>query len=275
MLGPFHRVPVIYDYLISHDNLTFEEVRDLALNISTTDSFVYTKFYKSWGGNPWDFVSDDFSAAVHANSTETRLAALSLLEDWDGHFVAGGESEWVSGTNRADAWILMDAWIREVIRLTFEDELETVTMIWDEEHLKKNLRMLFDVLLHGLAGESSGIVNNYNWFQKLSDPTAPQTAYDIIVKALDNVLDTLGNQPWGRNKRGVIEHKHDIFGTVHTTPLASRSLYAQCVEFDSSGPVRIESLFPMGQSGDIFSPHFRSMNKLFDAFEHRPFPLFD
>ena len=275
MLGPFHRAPVIYDYLISHDNLTFEEIRDLALSISTTDSFVYSKFYKGWGGHPWDFVSDDFSAAVHANSTETRLTALSLLADWDGHAVAGGESEWVSGTDRADAWILMDAWIREVIRLTFEDELETVTMIWDEEHLKKNLRMLFDVLLHGLAGESSGIVNNYNWFQNLSDPTAPQTAYDIIVKALDNVLDTLGNQPWGRNKRGVIEHKHDIFGTVHTTPLASRSTYAQCVEFDSSGPVRIESLFPMGQSGDIFSPHFRSMNKLFDAFEHRPFPLFD
>ena len=47
------------------------------------------------------------------------------------------------------------------------------------------------------------------------------------------------------------------------------------VELDSTGPIRIESLFPMGESGNIFSPHFRSMNKLFDSFEHRPFPLFD
>lgn len=268
IFGPCHRAQVIHDYLISHDNLTFEEVRDLALNIATTDSFGY-------GGNPWDFVSDDFSAAVHANPTETRVDALTLCEDWDGHFVAGGESEWVSGRHRADAWMLMDAWIREVIRLTFEDELSTVTMIWEDPHLTWHRGLLFNVLFHGLAGESSGIVNNYNWFQNLSDPTAPQTAYDIIVEALDNVLDTLGNRPWGRNERGVIKHNHDIFGKVHTTPFASRSTYAHCVEFDSSGPVRIESFFPMGESGNIFSPHFRSMKKLFDSFEHRVFPLFD
>ena len=118
-------------------------------------------------------------------------------------------------------------------------------------------------------------MNKYNWFQNLSDVAAPQTAEDIIVVALDNVLDTLGDQPWGKNARGVIEHKHQIFGTVHTTPFASRANYAQCVEYDSSGPVRIESVFHMGESGNILSPHFRSMNKLFDAFEYRSFPLFD
>jgi penicillin amidase len=260
---------VIYDYLINHDNLTFEDVRNLALNIATTDT------PRTWigngGGNPWKFAEDDFSAAVHANSTEAREAALTLLEDWDGHFVAGGESEWVSGTDRADAWVLMDAWLREVIRLTFEDELDTANITY-EDHSEL---LLFNVFLHGLAGESSGVVNQYNWLQNLSDAAAPQTADDIIVVALDNVLDALGNQPWGKNARGVIEHKHDIFGTVHTTPFASRATYAQCVEFDPSGPVRIESLFPMGQSGNIFSPDFRSMNKLFDSFEHRPFPLFD
>jgi penicillin amidase len=47
------------------------------------------------------------------------------------------------------------------------------------------------------------------------------------------------------------------------------------VEFGSSGPVYIESLFPMGESGNIFNPHFWSMIKLFDSFEHRTFPLFD
>ena len=38
-LGPAHRAQVIDDYLATHDDLTFEEVRDLALNIATTDSF--------------------------------------------------------------------------------------------------------------------------------------------------------------------------------------------------------------------------------------------
>jgi len=264
MFGPFQRAHVIHDYLLSHDNLTFEDVRDLAINIASTNSF-------GSGGNPWKFVEDAFSAVVHANATEDRLAALALLEDWDGHFVSGGESEWVSGTDCADAWILMDLWIRVVIRLTFEDELATATMTYEDQ----SELLLFNVLLHGLAGESSGIVNNYNWFQNISDPTAPQTANDIIIKALDNVLDYLEDRPWGTGKRGEIEHRHGIFGKLHTTPFASRSTYAHCVEFDSSGPVRIESFFPMGESGNIFSPHFRSMTKLFDSFEHRPFPLFD
>jgi len=135
--------------------------------------------------------------------------------------------------------------------------------------------VLFNVLLHGLAGESSGIVNNYNWFQNLSDSTTPQNADAIIVQALDNVLGELGDKPWGENARGVIEYRHDIFGEVHTTPFASRSTYGHCVEFGPSGPVRIESFFPLGESGNILSPHFLSMAELFDAFEHRPFPLFD
>ena len=38
--GPAHRAQVIVDYLDTHDDLTFEEMRDLALNIATTDSFM-------------------------------------------------------------------------------------------------------------------------------------------------------------------------------------------------------------------------------------------
>ena len=273
--GKFHRGHVIHDYLINNDNLTFEDMKSLALNIATTDSFGY-------GGNPWKFVKDYFSAAVLAKSSETRENALFIMEEWDGHFVAGGVSELVSGKHRADAWVLMDAWIREVIRLTFEDELETIPVIWDLEEKEGDetfsryiTTLLFNVFLNGIVEESSGIVNNYNWFQNQSDQAAPQNADDIIVKALDNVLENLGNRPWGRNKRGVIEHKHLLLGTVHTTPFASRSNYAQFVEYDATGPVRIDSVFHMGESGNIFSPHFRSMNKLFDSFEYRPFPLFD
>jgi len=268
--GPFFRAHVIHDYLISHDNLTFEDVRDLAINIATTNS-PETWYGLTGGGNPWKFVEDDFSAVVRANSTEAREDALALLEEWDGHFVAGGKSKWVSGRDHADAWVLMGAWLDEVLRLTFEDELDTASMTYEDQYQF----LLFNVFLHGFAGESSAIVNKYNWFQNLSDPSAPQTADDIIVEALDNALETLGRKPWGKNVRGVIEHKHQIFGTVHTTPFSSRSTYAQCVEFDSTGPIRIESLFPMGESGNIFSRHFRSMNKLYDSFEHRPFPLFD
>ena len=86
----------------------------------------------------------------------------------------------------------MDAWIKEVLRLTFE-ELDPASL-----PTAKNNLVLFNVLLHGLT--PGGIDNYYDWF-KNADPLTPQTANAIIVKALDNTLVTLGVQPWGTNKR--------------------------------------------------------------------------
>jgi len=270
--GPFHRAHVIHDYLNTHNNLAFDDVRNLALNIATTDSF-------GSGGNPWKFVDSYFTTLVEANPTAERTAALAVMAGWDGHFVAGGESEWAWGTDRSDAWVLMNDWIREVIRLTFEDELGS----------GESTANLFNVLLHSLPGTT--LNNRYNWFQNLSDGSAPQTLDDIILEALDNVLAELGARPWGAGARGEINFNHPVLetfgaGLVHTMPRSSRSTYAQCVEFGPDGPVRIESMLPLGESGDIqtgpllfftpvFDPHFLSMTEVFDGFVHRPFPLFD
>jgi penicillin amidase len=269
--GPFNRAHVVDDFIRNNDNLTFEDLRDLAINIATTDSW-------EGGGNPWKFVKDDFVAAVtNAGPTPDQLDALALLAAWDGHFVAGGESEWAWGTDRADAWILMDAWIREVIRLTFEDELGPVGLFESQP-----THILFNVLLRGLAGTSAGLPWNYeHWFEN-ADPTAPQTAEAIIVQALDTVLAGLGDRPWGSNARGVIPYVHAMIGPVHEMPFSSRSTYGHCVEYWHWGPVRIESMFPLGESGNIlmggtgpeFDEHFFSMIPVFDDFSHRPFPLF-
>jgi len=270
--GPFHRAHVVNEYLSTHNNLTFDDVRNLALRIASTESF-------GGGGNPWKFVESHFTAVVNADPTTDRLAALDILAAWDGHFVDGGEAAWADGPDRADGWILMDKWIREVIRLTFEDELLEV----------KDHYTLFNVLLHALPGTT--LNNNYNWFQNLSDAGAPQTSDAIILAALDTVLVDLGSRSWGTNKRGEHIFKHPLLVLTGSTevrriPRSSRSTYAQCVEYDSSGPIRIESMFPLGQSGfistgflGIFSPiydeHFFSMTDAYDNFDHRPFPLFD
>jgi penicillin amidase len=178
----------------------------------------------------------------------------------------------------------MDKWLREVIRLTFQDELGSDL---DNE-------TLFNVLLHGLPWSDHGlpgtaITNKYNWFQNLSDQTAPHTADAIILKALDNVLTGLGAQPWGTNARGQITFNDPVLaqlgnGVVHTMPFSSRSTYAQCIEYGSNGPVRIESMFPLGESGTVyaepvmipvFDPYFLGMTDVFDGFVFRPFPLFN
>ena len=278
--GPFHRTHAIYDYfdakLDKGGKVSFNEVRDLALNIATTDSF-------GRGGNPWQFVADDFTKAVKKSGMNSVYKDyLKLLGHWDGHFVAGGQENWVAGTDRADAWILMDRWIKRVLELTFTDELGVLNSD-GQLILNESKNLLFNVLLHGL-GSYSGIENNYNWFANTIDPAAPQTPKAIIVAALGDVVADLGDQPWGLGKRRVITFDHSLLGTVWSMPFASRSTYAHCVAYGSSGPYRIESMFPLGESGDIrigdlggpvFDDNFFSMTPYFDNFLYRDFPLFD
>ncbi len=278
--GPFHRAHVVEDYLSTHENLTFEEVRDLALNIATTDSF-------GGGGNTWSFVDDAFKAAVDANSSPDRDAAIAMLDAWDGHFVAGGPAAWRFGPDRADAWVLQDAWIKEVIRLTFEDEYAAAGM--DYTHEKTH--MLFNVLLRALAGGDAALPVYYNWFQDKLASGKPTTPNEIVVLALDNVMAEMGLGPYGA-ERGVIWFGLPLlanlldpaFAQIHSIPFSSRSTYAQVVEMGENGPVRIESMFPVGANGNlwfdgfiypVFDPSYFAMAPFYDPFLPRPFPLFD
>ncbi|MCU0304770.1 MAG: penicillin acylase family protein [Thermoanaerobaculales bacterium] len=270
--GRFHRAHVIDEYLAANDDLSYEQIRDLALNIATTDSF-------GSGGNTWPFVADAFSAAVAADPTPSRQAAVDMIDAWDGHFVAGGPAEWRFGTLRADAWVLQDAWIREMIRLTFEDEFTTAGLSFSSQ----STFILFNVLVRMLDGPDATLPVLNNWFADRSGSGKPTTAGELIVLALDNVLGTIGSGGYNA-PRGEIVYTHQIFGEIWRTPFSSRSTYAHCVEFDSSGPVRIESMFPLGESGEVlpnqygqasFNPHFFSMIPAFDPFMPRPFPLFD
>jgi len=280
-LGPAHRARVIEDYLSTHDNLTFEEVRDLALNIATTDSFG-DENSDAGGGNPWTFVADDFTAAVAANSTPDRDAAIAMLEAWDGHRVAGGPAAWRFGTEAADAWALQSWWIQEVLRITFEDEFRAAGMTWFDEG---PLGLYFNVLIRALAGGTL-----HDWFQDMAGTgDKPVGAEAIIIRALDNVIEHQGLGPYGV-PRGYDYYAHALLGAldpafnaIHRTPKAARSAYAHVVEYGEDGPVRIESMFQLGESGAMFfngtltptfDPNNFSMAPFYDTWTPRPFPLF-
>jgi penicillin amidase len=272
--GPWHRAHVVDEYLSAHDDLTFEEVRDLALNIATTDSL-------TGGGNTWSFVADAFTAAVAANPSEDRDAAIAMLDAWDRHFVAGGPSEWRFGAYKADSYLLQDWWVKEVLRITFEDEFAMAGMNWEDQPIS----ILYNVLLRALAGQTY-----YDWFQdKRGTGDKPTGAEAIIVRALDNVIEHAGLGPYNE-PRGTIAYEHGVLGLVpilgdiyDQTPYSRRSTYAHVVEYDMNGPLRIESMFPLGESGAMyyngtlspsFDPNFFSMVPVFDPFMPRPFPLF-
>jgi len=174
--------------------------------------------------------------------------------------------------------VLQDAWIKEVMRLTFEDEFMMAGMDYDDQRMTVN----FNVLLRALD-PGSALPTYYNWFQDKSGSGKPTTANGIIVLALDNVMAEMGLGPYNA-ERGAIVYRHPIFGEFWRTPFSSRSTYAHCVEFDMNGPARIESMFPLGESGalyfngyttPVFDPNFFSMVPAYDPFMPRSFPLFD
>ena len=272
MFGPAHRAQVVEDFLCTCEAVTFDELRDLALSIATTDSF-------GAGGNTWAFVADAFKAAVAASPTDDRNAAIAMLDAWDGHFVAGGPAEWRFGAFRADAWVLQDEWIKEVVRLVMEDEFMMAGLGFEDQPTAVN----FQILLRAMAGANAALPTLNNWFLDRSGSGKPESADELIVLALDNVIAEMGLGPYNA-PRGEIVFTHPIFGEVWRMPFSSRSTYGQVVEFDMNGPVRIESMFPLGQSGEVlpnqigqpaFNPNFFSMIPVFDPFMPRPFPLFD
>jgi penicillin amidase len=110
----------------------------------------------------------------------------------------------------------------------------------------------------------------------------------VRAAGVDPRLPSLGDgsQEWPQRwnaDRGLITMSHTPIGAVNTAPYSDRSTYAHCVKYGPSGPVRIESMFPLGESGDIridglgnpvFDPNYFSMSPYCDAFSPRPFPLF-
>ena len=205
-----------------------------------------------------------------------------MIDAWDRHFVDGGPYEWRFGAYKADAYLLQDWWVGEVLRITFEDEFRVAGMSWEDQPES----LLFNVLLRALAGQTY-----YDWFQdKAGTGTKPTGAEAIIVRALDNVIEHAGLGPYNE-PRGTISYEHGILGFVpilgdiyDQTPYSRRSTYAHVVEYDMNGPLRIESMFPLGESGAMyyngtlspsFDPNFFSMVPVFDPFMPRPFPLFE
>ncbi|ETR67775.1 MAG: hypothetical protein OMM_04956 [Candidatus Magnetoglobus multicellularis str. Araruama] len=284
--------------------------------------------------------------------------------------------------DRSDGWMLMDTWVRTVIAKTFSPYSDVLAKVEESEgdsgaegddeanllYGNEYQRRLLNVIIRSFKGRC-----NYDWFNSnmLAPPgsanytTLAQNmkskAFSIIVDALDESLSTLGERPWGIDKRGKIKINHGVVTNVKVStitgickaiidkldegaaktemtalladaanpsslsllignmpepdktnlsgllkanlyeiPFGSRSTYAQCVQFGRTGPDKIESFFPLGQSAQInwsmlligvsdpeykhftapqdssfYHEHFFDMSlKYFDNFVHREFPLF-
>ena len=234
--GLAHRAIEVQGYLASKDRFTYEELNDLATRVVMTDSFMF-------GGNPWKFVDEAFTAIARANPTPERLAAVEVMDAWDGFFAPGGPEGWLSSPDRADGWVLAENWILKAIELTFADDIDPSFGLSEEDLLNLLVREL---------NPAASRPNYYRlWFRNLSDPSAPQTRDDVILAALDQTLAELGERPWGTGLRGEISFDHPLFGQLVSVPYARHATYAQIVEMSPAGPSRIASKFAVGQISQV------------------------
>ena len=110
----------------------------------------------------------------------------------------------------------------------------------------------------------------------------------IAVAALDKTLAELGERPWGVDKRGFTRFVSLFYGDLSDifpeaiAPFANRSTYSHVVEMSVTGPIRIETQFVLGQSGNVTGSGFPIVDPLnfsimpfYNTFTYRPFPLFD
>lgn len=276
--GRFHRAHAMQDRLadaVEEGPLSFEFVRDLALEVSATDCCDLGIS----GGNRWFYVKEVFTELVESDPNPERLEALTLMDQWDGYFPEGGPQQWTTSELDADAWLLQDRWIRRVLELTFEDELDTESLSWNNQ----DRNLLFNVLLRSLPGSDTVLENRVDWFQNRSSVPKPTDSAGIVVLALDDTLIDLGPRPWN-HPRATIDYVSEVIGQVWSSPWLDRSTYAQVVEVGPDGPVRIESMIPLGESGAIypgpggepeFDEQYFGFTDIFDGFLHRPFPTFD
>ena len=276
--GRFHRAHAMQDRIgsaVEQGPVDFEFVRDLALEISATDCCSLGNN----GGNKWFFVEEFFTSAVESDLNPDRLAALQLMESWDGYFVEGGEQGWLEETVNSDAWILQDRWIKKMLELVFDDELSTQTLSWNNQ----GQNLLFNVLLRALPGTQPTLANQITGFEDRGGGFKPTDPVELAVLALDLTLNDLGPRPWEFPRATIDYVAESNLGTVWSAPWLNRSTYAQVVEMGSEGPVRIESMIPLGQSGDIrlgangepvFEDNYFGFTEIFDGFLHREFPLF-
>ena len=272
LYGRYHRAEVVQDFLKKNGNLSFEQVRDFAIDIAATQAF--TSGSGSGGGNTWPWVEEAFRAAVAAHGTPARNAAIALFDGWDEHRVTGGFEGWVTSPDVAEPWLLLDVWLSKAMALVFDDEISG--------YLNNSTKL--SMLIRELDHDSAFSIHYRKWISNKSNPGAPQNMDTIIVAALDEALAELGPGPWGLGARGQLTYPHVLGLPIPGTPYGARSTYAHCVEFGPQGPIRIESTFPLGQSGNIlmdengapvFDPNFFSMKEGYDSFNLRSFPLFD
>ncbi len=219
------------------------------------------------------------------NFTENHKTALAILQKWDGN----NQLQDVAPT-------IYHKFIYRILKNTFYDELgeEQFNLLLKTHLVKRTIAPL-------LAKDNSV------WFDDITSKDKIETKIDIVTKSYLEAISALENQlgsdvtQWTWNKVHTLEHEHPIgkvaalrsffnvgpFETNGTREVINNLSFS----YDDSEEYKVTvgpstrriidfsdiensvSILPTGQSGNLFSPHYKDQSELYNKGEFRKMML--
>lgn len=222
--------------------------------------------------------------------TPERLSALELLSGYTGDFV---EAPRLNALDVTDAYMLSNAWMYRVVNSTFFDALAGTTFAVPQplpeqvtqamparaQAARRLTRLVEQLVAAAEAEQDPEEASVHNWLQGRS-------LSDIVLGALDDALEVLGERPWGEGMRNGRDMSGvgGVLGVVETVADAQLPSLNLAVDHFACGPV-VQSSLPFGQSGfvgrseagePVYDEHARDQMELFSTYGYRPeFRRFD
>lgn len=207
---------------------------------------------------------------------DSGTAARRILAEWDGNAVADA----VHSTLLEPGEVIFNAWLQEMIKLTFSDELGS-QLLSTPMIQNQNALSMPNMLLHVLddkLGSGSGVPPSRDYFNGINPNL-------VVSQAFDKALQANPEVSWSSRARDIVRFRRADFPTIpEAVPkggpmLASRrASYAQVVVLSKPKPTAV-SMTCLGQSGFVGSggtldPHFADQLDLCRNFDYKPMPLY-
>ncbi len=232
--GAIFRVYRIRQLLAARPKLTFEQIRDIVIDIGLNDpNAAYLKPHL-------------LKAIVNAGLTDGQLkSAYNLLSAWDDHSVDGSVAK-----------TIFDEWLQTLREAIFADELQEI----DKDLF--NAITQPSLILHVLEGKAASVPVKYDF---LNGKTATQVQLEALRQALERLTAKKGTSPalWGHVQPAI------NLSPLPPIPSTNRGTYIQIIEL-SRPLIRGASILPPGQSEDPRSPHFGDQRELAGYWKFKP-----
>lgn len=282
----------LIDYLNSFSKISFDDLKQTTFRQAVANSIVAFKDDRptAYADLFTPLFKELFFEVIEnqAHPTADQLTALALLSDFEGNWFDGNEAQVIATNDVSDKFILASAWLLNVAANILNPFIGSTSFEVDPGsfgnplptfnafNVSNNLATYQGNLLARILGTSTD--NSLIFPGWLASVNVNQVIIDSLDQAIAN-LGGFGARPWGAGLRPTYLFKSPIFGPLVPMKIFNSSSLYFVTEFGPKGIVRMESVLPLGESGEVliapgpspvFTPHNFDQFPFFQTFQLIP-----